>query len=119
MVGRLLAGILGALPLLTGCGHTQSADPFYGRLLTPTRVEPTTDEERSLLARAHELPTGEWVSIDGLDVEADRPYYAASGRSCRHLRVRQSGREATRLACADGESWVFVPDSLGTSAGHP
>jgi hypothetical protein len=58
------------------------------------------------------LPTGAPRHVDAVDVMADAPYTAASGRTCRALAL-SAGKDADashRLACTDGSGWFFVPD---------
>lgn len=87
--------------------------------LRPGEVPPTTHGEREFLVRMEDVPVGEPVAFGSQVFVADAPYFAASGRTCRPVTVR--GREPDgnvdfRLACEEGDGWVFVPDPFAEAA---
>ncbi len=71
-----------------------------------------SDDERGVLGRLAVLPSGKHERVGGATVMAEAPYTAASGRTCRALRLTQAPTQAARrrLACSDGKAWFFVPD---------
>ena len=76
-------------------------------------VAPTSDAERQLLAQLGELPAGKQHRIGSLTVVAQKPYNAASGRTCRSVNVTNAtnkNQSGPRLACTDGAEWFFVPN---------
>src|SRR5215207_6561632 len=78
-----------------------------GRTLTPQ-----TANERQLLRQLSQLPNGTPQRIGDTSVIADTPYNAASGHTCRAVRLtaKQTPTTDHRLACTDGRGWFFVPD---------
>lgn len=98
---------------LAGCGGSQEPserDIWYTTSLRPGTVEPDTQGERELLARMESIPVSEPVTFAGQTFLVDAPYAAASGRSCRSVRV-EGGRDVElKLACEEDAGWVFVPD---------
>jgi hypothetical protein len=73
--------------------------------------------ERAVLDAVSTLPVGVPRRLGGVNVVADAPYSAASGRTCRALHVaadHERGRD--RLACTDGVRWFFVPEVAGAPA---
>jgi len=82
-----------------------------GRALTAQ-----SEAERAVLGHVASLPTDSPRRIGGLTVRAERPYPAASGRTCRtlHLSAAPGVTPSARLACSDGNKWFFVPDVFAT-----
>ena len=120
--GQPLRRALALLPLAWlgwACGAgTQAPDPEYQRLSSAGIEEPQNEFERELLRRLPELAPGEPAAIAGGEVVADRPYAAASGRSCRQLVLTPPGASSTsfRLACLIDGAWALVPDVLAPSS---
>jgi hypothetical protein len=69
------------------------------------------------MSQLSSLPSGAARRLGNLSVQADAPYHAASGRTCRalHLKPAQSKQEIRRVACTDGKTWFFVPDVFGNN----
>ena len=82
-------------------------------------VQPKNPTERQVLELLETLPAGKPRRVGGVVVVADPPYYAASGRLCRGVTVTPSGgkQSAQRLACREGEKWVYVPTVMIAPAG--
>jgi hypothetical protein len=80
-----------------------------------------TPLERDLLQQVASLKTATAQRIGDSMVIADSPYQAASGRRCRSIHVTAAGAGAAvqRLACTNGNAWVFVPDVFGDGPGNP
>lgn len=74
-----------------------------------TREEGATLTEKSLLPQVGKLVANQATSVGGVSVVALAPYDAASGLRCRELLIGPPDQQVSRLACADGESWFFVP----------
>ena len=102
----------GSMPGTSADGTVQSA--------RATQLDETLS---GFLAQA---PAGAVVALAespwGRDVEviADAPYYAASGRECRHLRIVSARDDGTHqaVACHGTSGWQaqrLVTDSLSTS----
>ena len=90
--------------LVGGCAGAPPVAAFSPEL-APSTLAPSSAAEREVLRQVPDLPVGQPVTVSGLQVVAFAPYSAASGRTCRELRLD----EQSRLAC-DGEGgWVFVP----------
>jgi hypothetical protein len=68
-----------------------------------------------LLGHVAALPSGRQQRVAGFVVQADAPYAAASGRTCRTLTIEQAGATPARnrVACTDGKRWFFVPNVFG------
>jgi len=95
--------------IVSACASAPPAGAFTAEL-APTTLSATTPAETELLRRAAELPVGQPVDVAGLQVLAEAPYTAASGRLCRELRVDQQLRLACDGPTPPGQSgWVFVP----------
>ena len=97
---------------LGACGGSQAPteqEIWYTTSLRPGTVEPETQGERELLARMDEVPSNEPVRFAGQVFVVEPAYTAASGRSCRSVRVDADAVEL-KLACEQGAGWVFVPD---------
>lgn len=80
-------------------------------------VPARTPGERLVLTALPELSTGTAKHLGSETVVAGSAYEAASGRTCRAIRIANdlkpnSWRE--RLACQDAQGWFFVPDVFGT-----
>jgi hypothetical protein len=74
------------------------------------------EAERSVLRQLSQLPAGRPSRVGDETVVADIAYVAASGRTCRALRLATSSDPKTweqRLACKDAQHWFFVPDIFG------
>ncbi len=84
---------------------------------TGRTVTPQTANERLLLQQISALPNGRPSRIGHANVVADAAYNAASGHTCRALRLTPSGARTPdhRLACTDGRGWFFVPDVFAST----
>jgi len=107
--------------LMAGCGATADSrerDISHSAELRPGEVPAATEGERELLARLDDVPVGESVTVGGQTFVVDEPYTAASGRLCRSVTAHGPGHAAieVKLACQDGDLWVFVPDVFGDDA---
>lgn len=115
-----VAALLCALVAGWGCGGSQPPSDeqiWYEASLRPSHLEPTSEQERTLLSRLDSLPSGEPVTVDGGTYVVEAPYYAASGRRCRTLRAA-GGTESlgSRLACEGEGGWYFVPNPFAARA---
>ncbi|QOR37423.1 hypothetical protein HNO52_02020 [Billgrantia diversa] len=101
------------MAVLGGCAMpaTQPSDTA-GSVMTGTQGKPVGEELSQWLARAH---PGEVIQLGQspwgreVQVEVGSLYYAASGRVCRELTVRQGGLDAERreIACETAAgNWV-------------
>ena len=110
------AGTLAIAALLTtawGCGGSRNTySPEHSAQYSGSKVEPSSSDETALLEKLDSLASGSKARVGGLTVVADRPYFAASGRTCRRVVISSGGRggDRSRLACKDGEAWFFAPD---------
>jgi len=112
------AASLAVLVLACGCGGATPPPDRQAELDARdvgTTVEPASEDERRVLEQLPELVPGKRVTIGSLTVVAERPYPAASGRTCRSVTLTASGQKRSprpRLACSEGGSgeWFFVPD---------
>lgn len=79
---------------------------------TGRRLTPQGDAERTLLSQAGSLPNDSPRKIGPATVVAEPPYGAASGQTCRSLKIQPEGatQAERRLVCNDGKSWFFVPN---------
>lgn len=115
--------------LALGCTHTQPPPESAG-LWRPSAVEPADDAEREILRRLPELAQGQPMVVAGQSVVVDAAYPAASGRTCRSLRIGahaagtgQSNGQAAgesmqeRLACREDGDWFFVPPVFQAEGG--
>jgi hypothetical protein len=86
---------------------------------TGRAVSANSESESAVLRRVGTLPTGSPERVGDLVVNAERPYPAASGRTCRALSVSAASGKSSKplLACSDGKSWFFVPDVFGATSG--
>lgn len=71
--------------------------------------------EQAVLRVLSSLPAGQARSVEGATVVAESPYTAASGRTCRALRLETGERHGPRLACRGAQGWFFVPDVFGSA----
>lgn len=110
---RMLLAALGIVAI-TGCATnypsgSASQQPRY--VLNNDAAKPILDENiNGFLSQA---PAGGIVSAatspwgDNIEIVADEPYMAASGRECRRLQIIAMGGEAQRaLVCKVSEDWV-------------
>ncbi len=83
-----------------------------------TKKQPASQDESAVLAAMPRLSSGKPKTIGALVVIAEAPYFAASGRTCRTVRIKRKGQRAgrTRLACEDGDAWFFAPSVMGAGA---
>jgi hypothetical protein len=106
-----------ALTLLTACASSPALNPrdVADANDTGRTLAPASQSERELLHRMPELPAGPALRIGDDSVAAEAAYTAASGRTCRAVRLTASktGKTSHRVACNDGGSWFFVPDVFG------
>jgi hypothetical protein len=111
-------GILLATALL-GCSSSPRTNPRDAADANDTgrKLVPSSESERALLREVMTLPNGAPKRIGHDTVVADAAYQAASGRTCRALRVTSGPeqRAAQHLACTDGRAWFFVPDVFGSN----
>jgi hypothetical protein len=79
---------------------------------TGRTLNPQSANERLLLQQLSQLPNGTPRRVGDSNVVADAPYNAASGHSCRAVRLvaERTHTIDRRLACTDGRGWFFVPD---------
>jgi hypothetical protein len=82
---------------------------------TGRTVGAQSEGERALLGQLGGLPSGTPRRIGEVAVVAEPAYAAASGRTCRVVRVSTSRepKPRSRLACNNGSGWFFVPDVFG------
>ena len=100
--------------LTSGCGSAQQGTA--AREPTPVvgdgTAEAASPSEEKVLAALDAWPPAGRKTIDALEVIAEAPYAAASGKTCRRLIItttRPPKSSKTRLACQNGERWGFVP----------
>jgi hypothetical protein len=117
-------GLIAMLGLsLAGCATQGAYDgPPAGGTVQGAQGTPLDENLNGFLAQA---PAGAVISLAespwgaGVEVIADEPYHAASGRECRQLRVMASDgatRQAVACQAADGgwEARRLVTDSLAS-----
>jgi hypothetical protein len=77
-----------------------------------------SEAERAVLLKIATLPNDTPQQVGNITVVAGPPYDAASGRTCRALRLKSAGAggSSDRLACSVGGAWFFVPDVFAGSA---
>lgn len=105
-----------SLLLVAACSSqpTASASDIASANDTGRTVSASNDVERAVLAEVSKLPSDAPTRVRGVGVEARKPYSAASGRTCRQLRVTPAGVPSReRLVCTDGGAWFFVPEVFG------
>jgi hypothetical protein len=112
-----------AAPLALGCGganQTEPAGPDHALLVNPATRKPHDEVERAVLAQLPQLAPDTEATIQGHKVVAGAPYSAASGRTCRPVRIRGSAEaepDRSRLVCMIGNAWAYVPNALRDPAG--
>ncbi len=109
-----LRGVCAGVWLIAAaCGGSASSKAPATAHEPASRSEPASDLERAILAALPGLPAADAeVEVEGRAVLAGAPYDAASGRTCRSVRVLEAepGVEAAQLACHEQEGpWFFVP----------
>ena len=100
--------------VMFGCASTnQDVTPQEpGSAVGDGTAEAASPAEAKVLTMLEQLPPAQARSIEGLNVVADAPYSAASGKTCRRLTLtplKPPKTSRTRLACRDGAAWGFVP----------
>lgn len=119
---------LRGLPLLLGMAVSLSAcvslpttpvdgAPAPAAAAVPAPVPPVTPEQaardregQGILRRMGELRSGQPYLIGDVQVVAQEPYFAASGRFCRRVELRSKERPRKvrkRLACRQDGTWSF------------
>ncbi len=107
------------LAAVAGCATV--SDPWYEQMVEASRVEPVSEVERLALLRMDELPPDAPIAIEGKRVVAGEIYLAASGRTCRTLRIEDSNAS---LACREERTeeeedaapeWYVAPDVFGAA----
>ena len=120
-----LSGVLLVVVAAVACGGAQPPPNDPAVLDANDRgstVAPTSDAERQLLAQLGDLPAGKKQQIGSLTVVANKPYHAASGRTCRSVDVTSAtskGATGARLACTEGGEWFFVPNVFVAPTADP
>ncbi len=108
-----------ALALCVACASVPPASPrdVADANDTGRTLSPASRGEREVLQRISQLPAGTAQRVGDDTVVADAPYAAASGRTCRALRltVSKTGKVSHRVACNGGSAWFFVPDVFGSN----
>lgn len=107
----LIAGV--GVVMLGGCAWNpvgvSDAKPEGEVVSAPKSLTPA----EQVLASMADLPSNEVLSLpSGLSATASPPYFAASGRQCRQVRLRggEAGAGESRLACsANGATWTWYP----------
>ena len=82
-------------------------------------MKATTETERAILRQLEDIPGNTPRRLGDITVVAEPPYLAASGRTCRALRLSMGREHRTRerLACRRGASWFFVPNVFASEVG--
>jgi hypothetical protein len=113
--------LITTLALLGACGGAAPGAGSQSGATGGGRVEPTSVAEHEILKQLERLPSGQQATIGDMVVVADRPYFAASGRTCRRLLLtpRGGGPGRHRLGCKDGASWFYAPDVFATPTTGP
>jgi hypothetical protein len=105
------------LTLCTACASSPPPSPrdVADANDTGRTLAPANQNERDLLRRVSRLPAGTAERLGDDVVVADAAYAAASGRTCRVLRLTagRTGKTSSRVACNAGGDWFFVPDVFG------
>lgn len=106
----------GVALMLSHCASTPHDPPSTSSAALQSMgvVTPHTRVEREILAligRGRVKPNTP-TEVDDCLLVAEAPYFAASGRRCRKIRVTCKDRKAAsaRLVCESGRSWVYVPN---------
>lgn len=117
---RFFAPALAGALCVLGCGSAPKPAPRDAADANDTggTVPARNPNEQTILQQLDRLPAGVPRSFGNATVVADAAYTsAASGRTCRALRIGQDKQAARqRLACTEGQAWFFVPDVLGLEA---
>lgn len=111
---RMLLAVL-SMAVISGCATSYpsgSASQEQRYVLNDDSAKPILDE--SVNGFLDQTPAGGVISVanspwgDNVEIVADEPYLAASGRECRRLQVIGMSGEARRaLVCkASSEEWV-------------
>jgi hypothetical protein len=114
------AGCVLALLLASGCALNPAPPELSAAQSQGIAAESTSPAEHdSLLALVARLQTGESGSYEGMMVEAGAPFFAASGRICKHITLRgpdsMTGAHS-RLACQADHGWFFAADVFTSEA---
>ena len=108
------AGVLSLFLLVSGCALNQVQTVQTTAQKQAIDTESTTRSgQTGLLALVANMQAGETGNYDGMAVEAGAPFFAASGRICKHITLRdqtRAGMVHTRLACHAEHGWVFAAD---------
>jgi hypothetical protein len=88
---------------------------------TGGRAKPRSDAERQILDQVETLPSGQAKTVGGVVVQAEPPYFSASGSVCRWLVLtpKSGGGDRRRLACKDGTAWFYAPSVLASPGNEP
>jgi hypothetical protein len=110
--GSLLLLLLGSLAAACSPVLSASARDVADANDTGNAIGAKNASERTVLQRLPGLPSGKAERLGSLNVTAEAPYTAASGRTCRALSLSDEPRQQAvpRLACTKGGAWFFVPD---------
>ncbi|MDZ4064623.1 MAG: hypothetical protein U1E22_08170 [Coriobacteriia bacterium] len=115
----LWVGIGLVLFATAGCGGGPGFyAPGHSTRYEGGKVEPASTSERRLLETVERLGSGKEEKVGELVVVADAPYFAASGRLCRSVRIVRGASGATRLACKDGSAWFYAPEVFVSERGR-
>lgn len=95
---------------LSGCAGRQQVHPEFAMEGIESSAVASGPDDAAVLALLTNLSPRERHMLQGGAVIAEPSYFAASGRPCRTLRLRQAGAERSRLACLDNATWRFMPD---------
>lgn len=115
---RVMIGLV--LFTTAGCGGGPAFyAPGHSTQYEGGKVEPASAGERRLLETVERLGSGKKEKVGELVVVAEAPYFAASGRLCRSIRIEQGGKPGrTRLVCKDGSSWFYAPEVFVSERGR-
>jgi hypothetical protein len=103
----------GVALMLSHCASTPHDPPSTSSAAVQSMgvVAPHTRVERKILALIGQVKPNTPTEVDDCLLVAEAPYFAASGRRCRKIRVTYKDRNASvRLVCENGRSWVYVPN---------
>lgn len=110
------------MTMISGC-VTMPQQPGQAEASTTAQPEQHAPDARSaqdseLLAILAGLQDGERSTYMGQAIETGGSYTAASGRTCKQLRLLDNhtlNPTSTRLACQYDSAWFFVVDVFSTS----
>ena len=110
--------VIAILAHLAGCASL--SDSWDGDETTETSPAPVvgptaaTTPEEQVLAALESAGTGEQIVVaGGVRASGDQPYTAASGRTCRWVKMSYPGNRSKRqLACRLEGRWQWVPSVL-------